>query len=66
MLSRLWRRSVQRRVEKYPSRWNIYSYLKERVKCIGINIVTQEIKLRNDETGEIFKISLEERTSNRQ
>jgi cell fate regulator YaaT (PSP1 superfamily) len=34
---------------KFPQRGRIFDYLKEKVKCIGVNLVTEEIKLRKEE-----------------
>jgi cell fate regulator YaaT (PSP1 superfamily) len=52
--------------KKFPQRGRIFDYLKEKVKCIGVNLVTEEIKLRKEESGQIFKVNLEERRSGRQ
>lgn len=45
---------------KYPSKWSFFRYQGDDVKCIGFNILTQEIKIRNDKTEQILKISLDD------
>lgn len=46
--------------KKYPHKWTFFRYMGDDVKCIGYNILTQEIKIRNDKTEQILKISLDD------
>lgn len=46
--------------KKYPHKWMFFRYQWDDVKCIWFNILTQEIKIRNDKTEQILKINLDE------
>ena len=46
--------------KKYPSKGMLFRYQGDDVKCIGFNVLTQEIKIRNDKTEQILKISLDD------
>jgi cell fate regulator YaaT (PSP1 superfamily) len=50
----------------YPKKGRSYDYLGEKVKVIGVNMVMEDIKVRTEEDGNIFTISLSERNSHRQ
>ncbi len=52
--------------KKFPTKGHNYSFQWDKVKCIWVNLVLEEIKLRKEESGEIFKVNIEERRSNRQ
>lgn len=46
--------------QKYPQKWSVVTYNQQRMICIGFNILTQEIKLKNEEPFQIIKITLNE------
>jgi cell fate regulator YaaT (PSP1 superfamily) len=50
----------EQETKKYPTRGAYFSLQGERVKCLWFNVMTQEIKIRNEQTEQITKISLQE------
>lgn len=52
----------EQETKKYPSRWTYFTFQGDKVKCLGFNVMTQEIKIRNETTEQITKLSLQDYT----
>jgi cell fate regulator YaaT (PSP1 superfamily) len=50
----------EQETKKYPSRWTYFTIQGDKVKCLWFNVMTEEIKIRNENTEQISKISLNE------
>lgn len=46
--------------QKYPAKWSYVTYEQKKMICIGYNILTTEIKLKNEEPFQIIKVTLNE------